>query len=572
MADPFIFERDESGVTASHPQTVVLPVIAAPVPDEQKARNFNAIRDPLVVLGCKELPNDHFEFDSSFVGPRSAKAFVNFAKLLNLHKERDQRKRFPPSALFGHADPTGSVGYNRMLSGRRATAVYGVLTKNPDLWDELFSQPYRGDDWGTKAIQTMLSISLITLQPSGLPEAPFYQDDIDGGKTDATRRATAAAVSAWREARGFGKGATLTAAQRKRLFKEYMDAICNGPDFKLAPTDFIAKAQGGRALKGDVMGCGEFNPRFLLTSAAVRAAEKDPDLRDARNEAYKVNRRVIIYVFKHDTEIDPRKWPCPVARSEDDAPCRNRFWSDGDKRRAEAEVERTFGEDMKHLGADEQGQLVETPIEETGNTMACRFYHGFARNSPCEAKFREWVIRFKVPTFGGKLLTLKNRRFVATLGESASAPEIRGATDDGGALRLPMLSEKTRIRIKLDAARDLGPDDDETPPADAPVDESKVDESKFVTLDFDGGVLEFRDIDKDLGIKQRLYNMGYGEHAPATWQQDEFDRAMNAFRERNGLKDAADAAVRERIVTVHDLTNAQVDPEDEDAAAPPSGA
>ena len=86
---------------------------------------------------------------------------------------------------------------------------------------------------------------------SGLPEAPFYLGEIDGGKTPATRQATATAIAAWREARGLGAGNTLGPAQRKQLFKEYMDALCNGPDFKLAPTDFIAKAQGGAALKGD---------------------------------------------------------------------------------------------------------------------------------------------------------------------------------------------------------------------------------------------------------------------------------------------------------------------------------
>ena len=41
---------------------------------------------------------------------------------------------------------------------------------------------------------------------------------------------------------------TLQAAHRKLLFREYMDAICNGPDFQLAPTDFIARGQGGAGL------------------------------------------------------------------------------------------------------------------------------------------------------------------------------------------------------------------------------------------------------------------------------------------------------------------------------------
>lgn len=568
MADTFFFERDESGVTASHPKTLVLPVIAAPVPDEQQGKNFNAIRDPIVVLGCKELPFDHFEFDSSFIGPRSVKAFTKFATLLDLLKQLDAKGRRPPSAVFGHADPTGTPAYNRMLSGRRATAVYGVLTKNTDIWETLFSNDYHGDVWGTKAIQTMLSISLIPLTAIGLPEAPFYQDDIDGGKTDQTRQATAAAISAYREARQMGKGTTLGPTQRKQLFKEYMDAICNGPDFKLAKTDFIAKGQGGAGLKGDVMGCGEFNPRFLLTAAAVKAAEKDEGLKEARDESYAVNRRVIIYIFKHDTEIDPAKWPCPVARSEADGPCRARFWSDGEKRQKEADTERTFGEEMTHLDADAPDPI---PIEQTGNTMACRFYHGFARFSPCEAKLKEWVIRFKLPTFGGKLETLKNRRFIATVGESASAPEIRGTTDDFGVVRLPVLSEKTKMTIKLDASNEPGPGNPSAPTAPAT---DADNESHFLTVVVDGGTLEFRDTDNDLGIKQRLYNMGYGENPPDQWEAKEFDRALASFRKRNGLTKAPDADVRERIVTVHDLSVVPADnPEDDDTpAGPPSGA
>jgi len=566
MGAIFVFEKDASGVIASHPPTVSLPVIAAPVPEEQQGKKFNAIRDPLVILGCKDLPDDHFEFDSSFVLPRSARAFKKFGDFLRAHQQRDEAKRFPPSALFGHADPTGKPGYNRMLSGRRATAVYGVLTKNPAIWEDLFSNSFGGDVWGLKSVQNMLSISLITLTDIGLPEAPFYQDAIDGGKTPATRKATAEAISAWREKRGLGKGNTLGAAQRRQLFQEYMDAICNGPDFKLLPTDFIAKGQGGAGLKGDVMGCGEFNPRFLLTDAAVKAADKDPDLREARNEAYAVNRRVIIYVFKHDTEINPAKWPCPIARSEDGSACKKRFWSDGEKRRAEADDERTFGDDMTHLGADDAGQLVETPIEQTGYTMACRFYQGFARRSPCEAKFKEWVVRFQIPGFNGKLETLKNRRFVAILGESASSPELRGTTDDFGAIRLPVISEKTKMRVKLDAGQLLAPPDD-----NAPQDEDPTDEERFLIVDLDAGNLEFRDTDNQRGIKQRLYNLGFGEQPPDRWSRDEFSRALIAFRERHDMAKASDDEVNQRIVSEHDLIDLPEPPSDDDATPAPTG-
>ena len=569
MAAIFIFEKDASGTVASHPPKLTLPVIAAPVPEEQRASRFNAVRDELVVLGCKDLPDDHFEFDSSFLLPRSKLAFTKLRDFLNAHL--DAAKRVPPCAVFGHADPTGAPGYNRMLSGRRATAVYGALTKNPALWEELFSNTFGGDNWGLKSVQHMLSISLITLQPSGLPEAPFYLDQIDGGKTEATRRATAKAIDDWRQARGLGPGTTLGPALRPKLFKEYMDAICNGPDFKMLPTDFIAKGQGGKSLKGDVMGCGEFNPRFLLTADTVKQANQNAVLKELRNEAYATNRRVMVFVFKQGTEVDPAKWPCPVARSEDFSACKKRFWSDGTKRRTEAEDERTFGDDMVHLDADEGGALVETPIEKTGNTMACRFYHGFARRSPCEAKFKEWVVRFQIPDFKGQLKTLKNRRFIAIMGDSSSAPELRGTSDDRGVVRVPLISDHAHeMQIRIDTGPEAKPPaQGEAPPADDP-----AAESRFVTVRLAAHELEFRDTDNARGLKQRLYNLGFGERPPDTWSADELKRARAAFRVRFGLPVAADpetdaSTVNERIVTEHDLAGL---PEPPPEAPPPAGA
>lgn len=568
MGAIFIFEKDASGTVASHPPRLTLPVIVAPVPDEQQASRFNAVRDELVLLGCKDLPDDHFEFDSSFLLPRSALAFTKLRKFLQAHL--DAGKRVPPCAVFGHADPTGSPGYNRMLSGRRATAVYGALTKKPAVWEDLFSNGFGGDQWGLKSVQHMLSISLITLLPSGLPEAPFYLDQIDGGKTEATRKATAQAIDAWRQARGFGPGSTLGPALRPKLFEEYMDAICNGPDFKLLPTDFITKGQGGKALKGDVMGCGEFNPRFLLTADTVKKANENAVLRELRNQSYATNRRVIVFVFKHGTEVDPARWPCPVARSEDDSACRKRFWSDGAKRRAEAEDVRTFGDGMVHLDADDAGQLVETPIEKTGNTMACRFYHAFARRSPCEAKFKEWVVRFQIPDFKGKLTTLKNRRFIAIMGESSSAPELRGTSDDRGIVRVPLISDHPHeMRIRIDTGPEAGPPaDGEAPPADDP-----AAESRFVTVRLAAGDLEFRDTDNPLGLKQRLYNLGFGERPPDKWSAEELKRARAAFRLRFGLPPAAEpeadaSTVDERIVTEHDLAGLPEPPPDPAAPSP----
>ena len=78
------------------------------------------------------------------------------------------------------------------------------------------------------------------------------------------------------------------------------------------------------------MGCGEFNPLLLLSQQeddAFKTAATDPAVKEARNDAYAEDRRVLVFAFKHDSEIDPAKWPCPRA-TESTGGCRQRFWAD----------------------------------------------------------------------------------------------------------------------------------------------------------------------------------------------------------------------------------------------------
>lgn len=162
MTSPiFVIDIDPAGIVASHPRRVELPVLVAPIPDEQKATHLNTVRPKLVTIGCMRLFRDGFAFDSSVVSPQSEVSFTKFAKLMQSLRGQDdmEPKRFPPCAVFGHADPTGKDPYNKTLSGRRALAVYAVLCRKVDIWEDLYSG-YGGDEWGLKAIQTMLSISL----------------------------------------------------------------------------------------------------------------------------------------------------------------------------------------------------------------------------------------------------------------------------------------------------------------------------------------------------------------------------------------------------------------------------
>ncbi len=586
MASPiFVIDIGPDGIIATHPQRLELPTLVAPILEEQLPTKFNTLRPHLVAIGCLKLPHSGFGFDSSIVAPTAAIAFTKFADLMQRLKAQDTQGRFPPCSIFGHADPTGSDDYNKPLSGRRAQAVYAVLTRTVSIWDHLFASPFGGDDWGTQGIQTMLSTSL---KPSLVPpEPPFYTGPIDGAKTNQTKTDTNNAVADYLESRTGVRTFWMTPAQRSVLIKEYMDAICRdskGDEFQLDPTtDFLARHKDKDGLKGDVQGCGEFNPIFLLSAEEEAAALKDKDAEQTRNDAYVVDRRVVVYIFEHGTEVDPAKWPCPRT-TEGTGGCKLRFWSDATKRRAAGPDERTFGEQMAILSVGADGAIAAEPVENTGNTMACRFYHGFAYNSPCEAKLKEWVVRFRVDAAAGEQQAVAGRRYVVHAGEAQYAPIMRGTTDDNGELRIPVLDEHTKMTLFLDAFGD--PVD---PDGDAPVDKDKPsssnkdgqkgfdsdrfpDEDSFIPFVLDGGALHERDVSDDLGIHQRLYNLGFGENAPDKWTPEEADEAFKAYRHRHNFDNLADAAVREKIQNEHDLDDPALKPagQDDDTAPPPS--
>ena len=63
------------------------------------------------------------------------------------------------------------------------------------------------------------------------------------------------------------------------------------------------------------------DPRSLRV--AHLAGLPHPELKEERNAAYEQDRRVLVFVYKHDVEIDPAKWPCPRA-TEGVAGCRRR--------------------------------------------------------------------------------------------------------------------------------------------------------------------------------------------------------------------------------------------------------
>jgi len=284
---------------------------------------FNALQTELTPVACVQLSDVLFEFDSSVVRPDARAVMKSLARLREEDHRVDQAARRPLS-VFGHADPTGDDGYNKKLSGRRAQAVYGLLTRNVGLWQDLHDNPLGGDDWRGAALDRM---------------------------SRALGRTGSAGGSA---------------SDRAGLFKDYMDLICVDDaeqPFELDPgTDFLAKGRDSQG-KGDYQGCSEFNPVRVVSRAEQQRFGASSD-KTERNLANAPNRRVVIFLFRAGSEVTPEKWPCPRAK-EGAGGCRRRFHLDGDSRRSPQQERREF--------------------DSAGDTFACRFYeHRIATLSPCE--------------------------------------------------------------------------------------------------------------------------------------------------------------------------------------------
>ena len=327
------------GMTSQH-QAVPASSRSASDPTDGTER-FNVFRIPLVPAACWRLNDPAFAFDSSFVSPDFAPELAKLAALV-------EDNPGCPAALFAHADPVGSDEVNKAISDRRAIAVYAALTRQIDAWEDLYSNPVDGDEWGTKSVQAILG----ALQdPTG---NAYYDDSVDG----AYGPDTVDAVKRFQADAGLPQDGSAGPATRSKLFGAYMDKLCTDPSgnrFQMKPQDFL----GGGADPGAKMalqGCSRFNPVVLLPNDEEGEASGP---RDADNAP---NRRVVMFLFKpRPTTLD--EWPCPRVKEASDA-CKKQFWPDGEERRQNGDALRLY--------------------KDTHDTMACRFYDRFARRSPCE--------------------------------------------------------------------------------------------------------------------------------------------------------------------------------------------
>jgi hypothetical protein len=229
---------------------------------------FNVLSVDLLPVACLQLRDVLFEFDSSFPRPTLASMLKEIPPLRE--KRKNSKGQAPLLSIFGHADPTGDDSYNKQLSGRRATAIYAVLTHDTKLWESLYDAPFGGDDWKTKNVTASMRTALG--EPSSKPH--------------------------------------------KAMVPAYLALLFPTP---LQKTDFLGQGADPKG-KADYQGCSEFNPLLLLStkeSQTLPKAERDEE--NARN------RRVVIFMYRAGMKINPKLWPCPTV-AQGTADCVKRFF------------------------------------------------------------------------------------------------------------------------------------------------------------------------------------------------------------------------------------------------------
>lgn len=313
------------------------------------------LRPILKPVACWRIQHAYFQFDSSVILPQIAAELLSLKSLI-----REDRV----ATIFGHADQVGNEEYNAHLSARRARALYGLLTRNAEIWLELFA-PKDYDKWGLTSSQAMLAA--LTAKDG----SRYYTGTVNG----AYEALTDSAIRKFQGDEELSVDGLAGPVTRKRLYERYIDLLTGSPSVPLMrPDQFLGDPVDNAHPKGKAkaafQGCGEYNPVLILSSADENAYAQQQDKTD-RSEANAPNRRAMIFFFaknrlgaKLPADIKAI-WPCP-AWDEGASGCRAQFWPDSKQRLANGDRERHYAEDH--------------------HTMACSWYDRWARLSPCEGR------------------------------------------------------------------------------------------------------------------------------------------------------------------------------------------
>ena len=335
--DASVHHHSASATAADHAVVKETEYLVAPTSAARETTN--TLRPSLIPWACWKVEDICFDFDRAFVRPDAKVGFAELAKLCQKHPDS-------PLTIFGHADPVGQDQYNKELSERRAKAVYAVLTRDVGLWEQIYQKE-------------RLSLVQNTLAALGHDPGP-----IDGAMGSRTRDA----IRSFEQGEGQPEKGRDTPDLRAKLFKKYMDWLCG--EFVLTASDFLGDGQCA------YQGCGEFCPIRMFSKSQIEYFKK-PERKEERNQENQVNRRVVAYLFKPGTRLEPSKWPCRGGIPG----CRKRFWSDASTRRQFQEQGREHRADAEGEGTISTKKWEYAASEET---FACRFYDRLAHHSPCE--------------------------------------------------------------------------------------------------------------------------------------------------------------------------------------------
>ncbi len=148
----------------------------------------------------------HFEFEKSFIRPAAKRALRAIADFM---RSTPASWRLLP---IGHTDLQGSDAINTALGERRAKAVYGFLTGNPQdpanpsrsIWLNLYHDAR--ENWGAREIQYMLL------------DLGYYCHHLTGVIDAETNRT----ISAYKNQAGLGNNSTIDDVFLERLFTDYI--------------------------------------------------------------------------------------------------------------------------------------------------------------------------------------------------------------------------------------------------------------------------------------------------------------------------------------------------------------
>lgn len=381
-------------VSARHPISRPLPVLVSPT--TKKGRN--TLQQDLIVVACLLIRHRHFRRQSAFVNPSAKTVLRRLAVLRKWHPKA-------PASVFGHDARENGEEAAKQRSGRRADAIYAVLVHDVERWETL----YQAEEWGANEIGTILSI--------------LGHDTGSAGESPDLPR-LAAAISDFQGKSGLHVDGCADRETRAALFGAYFGYLFPNP---MDRTDFLSQGvdSGG---KGDVQGCGGYNPVVIPSHAeftAKRARKADSDS----------NSRVLFLFFRPGTVIPPQEWPCP-GTAEGSGNCHGRFWSDADVRRAHLGHRRLFGE--------------------TQNTFSCRFYHRIAAQSPCEGvprrtsiqkPLKDLVIRLAYPPATAFPFERSAGSILYTV--ICEGKEYSGTTDNEGMVREKIPADATEAVLTI---------------------------------------------------------------------------------------------------------------------------